>query len=202
MYAMWLVTTSTIRYWHHLALWQSTVPDGEAYHTPGVQRGRESDQISFGPKGWVHSPDIARPVSVVRSPAGPLVSKYSRRQSYRLGRSSPILPIAIDLLDNRRDPHSGESHALDVVEFRYQPLPCPPAIDLVRWSALRRGREIRPGESVGDDLVNGLLPPLGSREGENPMVSQEGSCQEEECGAEGTHHNCAARDSAEPLTRQ
>lgn len=120
---------------------------------------------------------------------------------------SPILPISIDLFDNRRDPHGGESHALDVVKLGDQSLPRPAAIDLVRWVALRRGREIRPGEPktldirktenkfktkipVSDNLVDGLLPPLSSRKRGNSMSPQESSGQEKESLAEDTHRGC------------
>ena len=130
-------------------------------------------------------PRYSEPSIHGRQTCNTLISKAPAVLQRRL--CAPILPISIDLFDDGRDPHGGEAHALDVVELRDQSLPCPSAIDLVRWVALRRGREIGPGEPISYNLIDGLLPPFSSRKGGNPMFSQEGSGQEKESLTEDTH---------------
>jgi hypothetical protein len=72
MYAIWLVTISTMRYWQNImsdTTGGSQQHQKHTHHAPGVQRGRKLNQIGFCSKGRVYRPDILRPVPMVCGPA-------------------------------------------------------------------------------------------------------------------------------------
>ncbi len=94
----------------------------------------------------------------------------------------PILCMPIYLLHNRRDPHSREAHPLDIIQLLDQAAPGTAAVVLVRSITRRRGRQVGTGEAVRHDLVDGLAPPLSSRETGNRVGDGQHGCRR--CEAE------------------
>lgn len=172
------------------------------HHAPGVQRRGKCDQISLSPKSLVQGPNVLGPVAVVPGPAAvPVSSDPNQIDGWPVATTGylPIRSKAVDVLDDGRDPDGRETHALDVVQLVYQPFVCSPAIDLLFGVAFCCGRAVGPGESVGDNLVHALLPPLGTRERSHSRYLRERRSEEKKSVAESTHRD---RFQAQPSSKR
>lgn len=85
----------------------------------------------------------------------------------------PISRVPGEVLHDRRDPDGGEAHVLDVIQMVYDTAPGAAAVDLVSGVAGCGGGTVGAREAVGEDLVDGLGPPLRWCEG--------GGCCEQCC---------------------